>query len=1211
MSGQILTPDRRIRVFLSSRLNEFASERQSLVSMIQSEMRFTPIYFEEQARPHPPRELYSSYLAQSEIFVGIYGVGYGWIDENGGMTISGLHDEWKLSQKLPRLIFVKETKQPRDSRLVELLKEVEASGAASFIKFRTKTELLKKVAEAIAVVVSERFIDPDVSAIDAIPNYAVELTDGFKSKQIIETVFFTQEVEPVLRQIKRLLIVGPPGIGKTVTLFKIAQNTECIYISLRNRSLLSAASHLSNRLSQIAQLKARSFASADDALQSCESLLQRVKTSVLIDDSEQSIDVAVELAKLSSGRSRVILASRLLLPILPDDCRVLNCHGFTPEESTQFVHAANPALASSISAVIQKSGGNPLYLTYFTQAGLAEPAQSIDDYHRTMWARLLANQKEVISVIALSELAPTFDGLAGVLADYRQQPLTGISVRDECTRIAHLVSIQQKQIRLFHTAFRDFVIKQIAVDGLDLVLHRSIGNALSKAGYIYFSIYHLVLGGKGDSVYDQLISAATWAQFTGRMVVARKVLAAVLRLGRQKCDFETMGFALHHVAMLGQHSRCPLSNMQTAILAEKMFERTKKRELIQIGKMTTATFLAEVGKSAEAISRLKEVAAHFQTSGLRYQEAVARTNLGYVYLRVGSMGLCEQASLKALKTMRKIKNYYGICTALTNMQAVCISRHDLRRHLAIAKELLTISRKMNWPRIEAAAQNGFTVFYRRTKQHRKAEEACKIAMQIAADMGLSDLQFLNKANLGNIYKDQMRFDEARQCYEYCIAEGMRHGFKRAIATGKELLADLLEESDGPTSGIELGVQAIKLYREIGDAYRVATTLDSQAGRFNKLKRPIEAATAYFHAAESWWQTNIIKESVSSYLSAIELFLDIDDEKSAAACLECIWKKLADHEHHETALRVFNNLSSFSKGPSLLVGNPRVTESIPTLIFEDTNCGLISNTIANVTGVFRKRICTHCDTVHLDFLKSILEQYNKRKIEKLIFALAIAIEQAPETLFKMDEYKQLCDSVAEGLPELNYRCDSLIIERWIVHLPTQRVPAIEFQLASDQPSIRAVAALFALIIWTQRKKIVSQIGKRKWFELGLSVNIFSENECRKRGMPGTEAIKDEFPAVFSHSNVPRGKPQPLCAVIVGDNFLSLADRVQHPDNKHIIWMLMVLYNILIGHFTHFGIPKNTVNKLRREFICDTFGVQIHKRSARVVRRASKTKHSNTR
>jgi hypothetical protein len=35
--------------------------------------------FEQGARPHPPRDLYRAYLAQSHVFVGIYAERYGWV----------------------------------------------------------------------------------------------------------------------------------------------------------------------------------------------------------------------------------------------------------------------------------------------------------------------------------------------------------------------------------------------------------------------------------------------------------------------------------------------------------------------------------------------------------------------------------------------------------------------------------------------------------------------------------------------------------------------------------------------------------------------------------------------------------------------------------------------------------------------------------------------------------------------------------------------------------------------------------------------------------------------------------------------------------------------------------------------------------------------------------------------------------------------------
>ena len=97
----IRTPDQRIRVFVSSTLRELADERRAVRAAIER-MRLAPVMFELGARPHPPRELYRSYLSQSDVFVGIYGSSYGWVapDEE----ISGLEDEYNLAPKtMPKL----------------------------------------------------------------------------------------------------------------------------------------------------------------------------------------------------------------------------------------------------------------------------------------------------------------------------------------------------------------------------------------------------------------------------------------------------------------------------------------------------------------------------------------------------------------------------------------------------------------------------------------------------------------------------------------------------------------------------------------------------------------------------------------------------------------------------------------------------------------------------------------------------------------------------------------------------------------------------------------------------------------------------------------------------------------------------------------------------------------------------------------------------
>ena len=52
--------------------------------------------------PYPPRELYRAYLAQSDIFLGLYWQRYGRVAP--GMQISGLEDEYQLAGDKPRLI---------------------------------------------------------------------------------------------------------------------------------------------------------------------------------------------------------------------------------------------------------------------------------------------------------------------------------------------------------------------------------------------------------------------------------------------------------------------------------------------------------------------------------------------------------------------------------------------------------------------------------------------------------------------------------------------------------------------------------------------------------------------------------------------------------------------------------------------------------------------------------------------------------------------------------------------------------------------------------------------------------------------------------------------------------------------------------------------------------------------------------------------------
>src|SRR6516164_9489563 len=148
-AAAIRTPDQRVRVFISSTLEELSDERVAARDAV-TRLRLVPVMFELGARPHPPRQVYRAYLAQSQIFVGIYWQSYGWVGP--GEEISGLEDEYRLADGLPRLIYVKSPAPDREPRLAALLARIRDEGGVSYQHFSDPAGLQRLVENDLAVL---------------------------------------------------------------------------------------------------------------------------------------------------------------------------------------------------------------------------------------------------------------------------------------------------------------------------------------------------------------------------------------------------------------------------------------------------------------------------------------------------------------------------------------------------------------------------------------------------------------------------------------------------------------------------------------------------------------------------------------------------------------------------------------------------------------------------------------------------------------------------------------------------------------------------------------------------------------------------------------------------------------------------------------------------------------------------------------------------
>src|SRR5215831_14652562 len=223
----IRTPDQRLRVFVSSTLQELAAERQAVRDAVAS-LRLVPVMFELGARPHPPRRVYRAYLAQSQVFVGVYWQSYGWVAPSE--QVSGLEDEYRLAADLPRLIYVKSPAPEREPRLARMLARIRDEADVSYQHFSDPGQLRGLVENDLAVLLSERFqaAQPRASGpgdaqgaplAGALPVPVTQLVGRDRDAAAIRDLVAGEGVRLVT-------LTGPGGVGKSRLAVEVAGRLE-------------------------------------------------------------------------------------------------------------------------------------------------------------------------------------------------------------------------------------------------------------------------------------------------------------------------------------------------------------------------------------------------------------------------------------------------------------------------------------------------------------------------------------------------------------------------------------------------------------------------------------------------------------------------------------------------------------------------------------------------------------------------------------------------------------------------------------------------------------------------------------------------------------------------------------------------------------------------------------------------------------------------
>jgi predicted ATPase len=320
-SPVIRTPDQRLRVFVSSTLAELAPERAAVARAI-SALGFTPVMFELGARPHPPQELYRAYLAQSDIFIGLYWQRYGWIGP--GMEISGLEDELQLSSSLPRLLYVKTPAPDREPRLVEMIAGLQTEATDSYRSFGSQRELGRLVRNDLAVLLSERFSAATHGSASSPARQAssravrrLPRSLPVTSTSLIGREHEIGEVVDLLEtpEVRLVTLTGAGGIGKTR--LAIAVGTRLEERSSRQTVFVSLAAITQHELvmPRVAAIVGATIEGTRAPVDALAEHFAATPALLVLDNLEQVIGAALEVDELLAAcpELKILVTSRTVL----------------------------------------------------------------------------------------------------------------------------------------------------------------------------------------------------------------------------------------------------------------------------------------------------------------------------------------------------------------------------------------------------------------------------------------------------------------------------------------------------------------------------------------------------------------------------------------------------------------------------------------------------------------------------------------------------------------------------------------------------------------------------------------------------------------------------------------------------------------------------------------------------------------------------------
>ncbi|MGA9098663.1 MAG: tetratricopeptide repeat protein, partial [Methanotrichaceae archaeon] len=1071
-----------------------------------------------------------------------------------------------MAENKPKLIYIKEAPEGRDSRLNALLQRIQDDRNVSYCNFKNYSELADKIKNDIMQLLSERFGIESNGCLEltTIPDYLQILQKEMRSQRLIFRENLIDDVKKDLQSKGKLLIIGGPGAGKTYFLGMLAAKLDAIYVSLKNKTTQQICSYLANRLSVKRNHSLQNHYSEEDARSALQEEMANNSAVLFIDDADKNSDAIRALLGLHFFNCHIIFAAQSENAILFQGVTKFKIPLLSLEEVEKLLELHEIRLPpGELQRLYSASGGNPLYITYFIQNQVSPLPEGLRDYQNALWQQLSSEQKELMNLLAHSFSNLNLADLHSLLNSGQSITRTPMETKYILDSTVPLIKQVESHFEIFHTCFKDHICSIAAIDGLSEYYHKRLAEYAANKNWKVAAAYHF-LKANDPRMRQYLVDGATIAMLRGEWLLAEDFLKNEILFLKDDED-------LHKEA----HTRYSLAQVYTEIgdFAKARAEVNKSIQVFSslgdiewknIVELWSSLLLIREGQVEETIEILRKAVIYYHDLD-PLMEAATRLNLGYAYLQVSRFRESAEETQIALDIFTKLSDERGIYSSLVNMACSVgqLGNHELQGKYA--EQIIEAATKHDLPRLKAAGLNHLAMAYRHSDNPKAAQHALEECIAICQKLGCMETEALNIANIGNVFRDQGLNDQAEAAYLESLTKARDHKLHKQEGFALELLSRLNQEKGLHEEAIRLGLQALEIHRKLGDNLRIASTQGYLALSYGKLNDYKSAAESYEDSAKHYEITELWRDAAYNYEEAAAMWAAIGQGEKA---FDCISQGVKCALLSGAASRAADILTEFSTSGKIGNLGEFFLQTIQEFIRKSHSVSF-ARFIINF-AIYCKRNYSEENTLFRDGVESLIKDSSKEPNTNIANALAVGIEQASENIFPISDLENLALDIMHSFAHIHFRSIPDGIKIWTIGMDWQEPIIIQIIALSSEPIVERIAMALSLILYSNRsliEKVISDLGGNQ--EKGFSLHITTQKEIESNLNIKISPIEgnEVMPASISETRVPWDQPQPPTVLIIHDDYEIVADWMRNPGNKALVWLLMIVHAAFIAHCVH--------------------------------------------